>query len=105
MLKSHVSCLVVCDPRKNALLKDGIESDRIDARKSTGVLSAMVISDVRIARYALLDSARMRRIHIRNSGLANTMTLTAPHDEATNPPPRLQPCILLRNRERPEAEG
>jgi hypothetical protein len=38
MLKSHVSCLVVCDPRKNALLKDGIESDRIDARKSTGGL-------------------------------------------------------------------
>jgi flavin-binding protein dodecin len=28
----HVSQLVVCDPRKNALLKDGSKSDRIDAR-------------------------------------------------------------------------
>jgi hypothetical protein len=27
---------VVCDPRKNALLKDGSKSDRIDARKPPG---------------------------------------------------------------------
>src|SRR6267378_694375 len=33
LLKPHVSRLVVCDPRKNALLKDGSKSDRIDARK------------------------------------------------------------------------
>jgi hypothetical protein len=31
LLKPHVSRLVVCDPRKNALLKDGNKSDRIDA--------------------------------------------------------------------------
>src|ERR1039458_5630172 len=30
LLKPHVSRLVVCDPRKNALLKDGNKSDRID---------------------------------------------------------------------------
>jgi hypothetical protein len=33
LLKPHVAHLVVCDPRKNALLKDGSKSDRIDARK------------------------------------------------------------------------
>ena len=33
LLKPHVSHLVVCDPRRNALLKDGNKSDRIDARK------------------------------------------------------------------------
>ena len=33
LLKPHVAHLVVCDPRKNALLKDGSQSDRIDARK------------------------------------------------------------------------
>ncbi len=32
LLKPHVSHLVVCDPRRNALLKDGSKSDRIDAR-------------------------------------------------------------------------
>ena len=29
LLKPHVTRLVVCDPRKNALLKDGSKSDRI----------------------------------------------------------------------------
>ena len=33
LLKPHVSRLVVCDPRKASLLKDGNKSDRIDARK------------------------------------------------------------------------
>src|SRR6201997_1818506 len=32
LLKPHVSRLVVYDPRKNALLKDGNKSERIDAR-------------------------------------------------------------------------
>ncbi len=33
LLKPHVAKLVVCNPRKNALLKHGNKSDRIDARK------------------------------------------------------------------------
>src|ERR1700682_417888 len=33
LLNPHVDELVVCNPRKNALLKDGNKSDRIDARK------------------------------------------------------------------------
>jgi transposase len=38
LLKPHVAHLVVCDPRKNALLKDGSKSDRIDARKLAELL-------------------------------------------------------------------
>src|SRR6266403_3150465 len=38
LLKPHVSRLVVCDPRKNALLKDGNKSDRVDARKLAELL-------------------------------------------------------------------
>ncbi len=38
LLKPHVAYLVVCDPRKNALLKDGSKSDRIDARKLAELL-------------------------------------------------------------------
>jgi transposase len=38
LLKPHVTNLVVCDPRKNALLKDGSKSDRIDARKLAELL-------------------------------------------------------------------
>jgi len=38
LLKPHVSHLVVCDPRRNALLKDGRKSARIDARKLAELL-------------------------------------------------------------------
>jgi hypothetical protein len=38
LLKPHVRHLVVCDPRENALLKDGSKSDRIDARKLAELL-------------------------------------------------------------------
>ena len=36
LLKPHVSRLVVCDPRKNALMRDGNQNDRADARKFGG---------------------------------------------------------------------
>src|SRR5512135_1200649 len=38
LLQPHVDRLVVCDPRKAALLKDGNKSDRIDARKLAELL-------------------------------------------------------------------
>src|SRR5438270_4179210 len=38
LLKPQVSRLIVCDPRKAALLKEGNKSDRIDARKLAEML-------------------------------------------------------------------
>src|SRR5437870_349034 len=38
LLKAHVAKLVVCNPRKNALLKHGNKSDKIDARKLADLL-------------------------------------------------------------------
>ncbi len=38
LLEAHVAQLVVCNPRKNALLKYGNKSDRIDARKLAELL-------------------------------------------------------------------
>jgi len=38
LLKPHVTKLVVCDPRKNAVLKEGNKSDKIDARKLADLL-------------------------------------------------------------------
>jgi len=32
LLKPHVTKLVVCDPRKNASMREGNQSDKIDAR-------------------------------------------------------------------------
>ena len=46
LLKPHVTRLVVCDPRKNALLKDGSKSDRIDARKLAELLRGNQLTPV-----------------------------------------------------------
>src|SRR6201988_95951 len=46
LLKPHVSEVLVCDPRKNALLKDGSKSDRIDARKLAELLRGNHLSPI-----------------------------------------------------------
>src|SRR5580693_8748661 len=38
LLQPYVTRVVVCDPRKNALLKSGNKNDRIDARKLADLL-------------------------------------------------------------------
>jgi Transposase len=46
LLKPHVSRLVVCDPRKNALLRDGNQSDRVDARNLAELLRTNQVKPV-----------------------------------------------------------
>ena len=46
LLKPHVTELVVCNPRKIALLKDGSKSDRIDAHKLAEQLYMSKLSSV-----------------------------------------------------------
>jgi len=46
LLKPHVAKVVVCDPRKNALLKTGNKNDRIDARKLADLLRTGLLSPV-----------------------------------------------------------
>ena len=46
LLKPHVARVVVCDPRKNALLKSGNKNDQIDARKLAELLRAGLLSPV-----------------------------------------------------------
>ncbi len=46
LLKPHVTKVVVCNPRKNALLKPGNKSDRIDARKLAELLRKGSLSAV-----------------------------------------------------------
>src|SRR3989442_7565826 len=46
LLKPHGTKVVVCDPRKNALLKAGNKSDRIDARKLAELLRSGLLSPV-----------------------------------------------------------
>ena len=46
LLKPHVTELVVCNPRRNALLKEGSKSDRIDARKLAELLRSNLLRPV-----------------------------------------------------------
>jgi transposase len=46
LLKSHVTQVLVCDPRKNALLKVGNKSDRIDAQKLAELLRSNLLRSV-----------------------------------------------------------
>jgi transposase len=46
LLQPHVTKVLVCDPRKNALLKAGNKNDRIDARKLADLLRSGLLSPV-----------------------------------------------------------
>jgi len=46
LLKPHVTEVLVCDPRKNALLKVGNKGGRIDARKLSELLRANLLGAV-----------------------------------------------------------
>jgi transposase len=46
LLKPHVAKVVVCDPRKNALLKAGNKNDRVDARKLVDLFRAGLVTPV-----------------------------------------------------------
>src|SRR5271167_3721711 len=43
VIKPHVAELVVCNPRRNALLKEGNKSARIDARKLADLLRSNLL--------------------------------------------------------------
>jgi Transposase len=46
LVKPHVTEVLVCDPRKNALLKSGNKNDRIDARKLADLFRSGLLSAV-----------------------------------------------------------
>jgi transposase len=46
LLQPHVAQMIVCDPRRNALLKAGNKNDRVDARKLSDLLRAGLLTPV-----------------------------------------------------------
>ena len=46
LLKPHVTAVTVCNPRRNALLKEGNKSDKIDARKLAELLRGRLVQSV-----------------------------------------------------------
>src|SRR5258708_6924219 len=61
LLKPHVARLVVCNPRRNALLKVGNKSDRIDARKLSELLRGNQLHPVYHGEHGLRGAKKFGR--------------------------------------------
>ncbi len=61
LIKPQVAKLVVCNPRRNALLKEGSKSDRIDARKLCARYRNRDGDELRSAKHQLRLDAGVER--------------------------------------------
>jgi Transposase len=64
LLKPHVASVLVCDPRKNALLKAGNKNDRIDARKLADLLRTGLLSPVYHAENGIRTLRELARSYL-----------------------------------------
>ena len=75
LLKPHVTKMVVCNPRRNALLKEGSKSDRIDARKLAELLYLNKLNPVYHGEHGVRTLQELSRSYVTISGdLARVMT-------------------------------
>src|SRR3981189_964377 len=63
-LKPHVTKLVVCDPRKNASMKEGNKSDKIDARRLAELLRLNHLSPVYHGEHGLRSLKELVRSYL-----------------------------------------
>jgi transposase len=64
LLSPYVAQVVVCDPRKNALLKVGNKNDRIDARKLADLLRAGLLKAVYHGGHSLRGLKELARSYV-----------------------------------------
>ena len=64
LLKPHVTKVVVCDPRKNALMKEGNKSDKIDARRLAELLRLNHLSPVYHGEHGLRSLKELVRSYL-----------------------------------------
>lgn len=75
LLKPHVRKLVVCDPRRNALLKEGNQNDRVDARKLAELLQNNQLRPVYHANHGLRAMKELVRSYLTiTKDLSRVMT-------------------------------
>jgi transposase len=68
LLRPHVTEVLVCDPRKNALLKTGSKSDRIDARKLAELLRSNLLRPVYHGEHGVRTLKELSRSYLTISG-------------------------------------
>jgi transposase len=64
LLKPHVTEVLVCNPRKNALLKEGSKGDKIDARKLSELLRLNHLSPVYHGEHGLRTLKELGRSYL-----------------------------------------
>jgi transposase len=64
LLKPHVTRVVVCDPRKNASMKEGNKSDKIDARRLAELLRLNHLSPVYHGEHGLRSLKELVRSYL-----------------------------------------
>ena len=75
LLKPHVTKIVVCNPRRNALLKEGSKSDRIDARKLAELLRSNMVRSVYHGEHGVRTLKELARSYLTISkDLTRVMT-------------------------------
>jgi len=75
LLKPHVTKLVVCDPRRNALLQEGNKNDRVDARKLAELLQNNQLRPVYHGDHGLRALMELVRSYLTiNKDLSRVMT-------------------------------
>jgi len=73
LLKPHVTKVLVCDPRKNALLKAGSKNDRIDARSPIH-FECVYYQTIRLPGNSMLSTSdvvfgRVVGIHVKDEAI------------------------------------
>jgi len=68
VLKPHVTEVLVCDPRKKALLNSGNKKDRIDARKLADLLRTGLLSPVYHREHGIRPLKELARSYILLGG-------------------------------------
>src|SRR5438128_4841167 len=69
LLKPHVAKLVVCNPRKNALLKHGNKSDKIEAARRRSIVNRIDGIRSTLPRRVIGNPASQSRNHNSSSSL------------------------------------
>ena len=64
LLKPHVTKLVVCDPRKNASMREGNQSDKIDARRLAELLRLNHLSPIYHGEHGLRSLKELVRSYL-----------------------------------------
>jgi len=101
LLKAHVHQVLVCNPRRNALLKEGNKSDKVDARKLADLLRTGMLRSVYHGEHGLRTLRELARSYQTLSQDLNRVMnrLKAGDANNLNLPQKWAPFYIACNRD------